>query len=709
MRALPISILILALACGAKQRPEPLLEGLPAPGDAPYELGDDDDLDSLRARFDALADGPARQRLRLRLAAEYARRIHSNLDRQRWDRGYGAFQRLVGLYRPRDIRSGTMGRELSAHLAVIRRVRRVFAKAGADHQAGGALYVLATIDPTRSKGYLAEIEVMFDYADDLNLAEYGEGAQRARPIQILESVASFFPAKLVVDRLIDLYLSRQKALDSRIRRRGADFNLIRAHGASVVRTSWHIAGLLARAGRLNEAPKVVARVVGIGDDPDLRKLLGRALAPGAPAKAWIALGRYYRSDEEDKDDADAQLAILEAGMARTEVLAALHIEAGNVAFGLGRIPVAVGHFEAGLAVKEDVRAASEKLAALYETQVVRLALGARVKAATSKLSKFEAFHRRAAKTFEEPIKPDLADAYAAMGQGLVSLGDLDRARRYLERSVAQRPTFAALEFLGTIELKRQRYRQAHGYFSRALELPIENDRQHFSYNRLLRLSGEASLAAGNSAKATSHLKTAIKRWEQVLAKYELSPELLADLLIESGKVHWALGDKRAGQMAFRAALGADRNNEAVHAEVVAFLIGRGLYRPALDAYLVALDNDKIGDEIKVYMSLWMLAEARYHKRDADPFASEFITSRKGKLWQDKLAQYATGRLSMTQVKSLATTRRRQSELLFYRAVIHEAPRNPQRARELLERVEAGSMILDFEYELAKRWLERVGK
>jgi len=681
-----------------------LLAGLPAPGDAPYQLADDDDLDAERARFDAMPQGPARDLLRRRLAAEYASRIDDSLARKRWDAAYSAFQRMVGLWSAREL-AASGPKELARHLPSILRLRSTFARAGADHQSCGTLYVLSAIDSPRAKGYIDEIEEIFAYSDHLNVAEFGNGAERARPIEILEGVAAFFPTPTVIDRLIALYLARQKAIDARIRASGADFNLIRAHGAGVLRTTWYVTGILAKAKRLREAPAVVAKIGGIGDDPDLRRLLTRALAPAAKDEDWVVLSRYFRSEDEDKSDLEAQLAILEAGLAIHPQSARLNIEAGNTAVELDRVPMAVRFFERGLATSTSDRNSSERLAALYEGQVITLALGARVKAATETLARFEAFHERAESHFDRPLKPDLADAYAAMGQGLVSLGDLDRARRYLRQSVRQRPTFSALEVLGTIELKRGHFGDAGSYFRRALQVPIENDRQHFRFNKLLRLAGEAAAGTGDQKRARRYFEGAMDRWQGVLAKYDLSSDLLAELLIETGKVQWAMKDPDSAIEAFDAAVDAAPESELVAAEVVAFYVGHDRYRDALDVYHRALESQQMSDEIKVYMSLWMIAEARLDGTTPDPFATDFIAKRSSDLWQDQLARYADGRLSMEEIKKLATTRRRQSELLFYGAVLHEAGRDKERAADLLRRVEAGNMILDFEYDLARRWLE----
>src|SRR5690606_11290652 len=109
--------------------------------------------------------------------------------------------------------------------------------------------------------------------------------------------------------------------------------------------------------------------------------------------------------------------------------------------------------------------------------------------------------------------------------------------------------------------------------------------------------------------------------------------------------HWALGDRDTALRAFEAAVDVDEDGEDTHTSVVSFLITRGDYERALDAYHRALGNYEISDYAKVYMSLWVLAEARRRGEAPDPLAEEFLAGREGALWYDDLARYATGRIA----------------------------------------------------------------
>src|SRR5690606_15235735 len=95
--------------------------------------------------------------------------------------------------------------------------------------------------------------------------------------------------------------------------------------------------------------------------------------------------------------------------------------AGMRAGKLDRILLAIGLLESGLgrpASAATDRAAAVELGELYEFRVTQLAMAGRPRAAAEVLASFEGFYAAAARRWPD-FKPDLANAYAAMGRGMV--------------------------------------------------------------------------------------------------------------------------------------------------------------------------------------------------------------------------------------------------------------------------------------------------
>ncbi|HEU5061409.1 MAG TPA: tetratricopeptide repeat protein [Kofleriaceae bacterium] len=708
MRAALVFGLALAVAgCGARRAPDDPLAGLARGQDAPYDLAEDQDLAAMRSQLVAMPPGAAeRPALRRRLAGEYARRISLALSLNHHGDAYRALSNLMRLWTPEELRDpAAVGRAIAPHRAAVARARTVFARAGKDRETAAALCALAMIEPERATAHRAELDELFAFADQLAVAEHGDGAVGARPIAILEELVELHPAPWLVDRLVALYVERQKQLDAHFQKHSADLSVIRAHGDGVVRTTWHIVRVLARAGRLAEAPAAYAPVAGMGDDKELRDRVRRALAPGATAPDWVMVAARFHSSDPEKADFAAALAIAREATRRFPSSPAAFLAAAESARQLGEAPLAIRLYETGLRLDPDHADAARTLAQLQVDRIAELASSDRTAAAARAFTRFESFHRAASKQIGRRLEPDRADALAALGRGLASQGEIEQARRYLERSIAERPTLTALESLGTIEAKRDRFDRAGDLFERAVKLPSDEPLDRYQQCKLLRLLGEARLDEGESELGKARLRAALVAWHKLSQQVELPDVLLAESLVEQGKILWRLGDRETALVAFDAAVDSDPDGASSHADVVAFLIVRNEYERAVDAYHRALGSRSIGDYFKVYMSLWVMAEARRQGRAVDPIARDFLARRNGRLWYDDLARFAGGRIDLPRLQSRATTRGRRAELLYYTAVLGGDVRaDPGRARRLLEKVVSTDMVMFFEYDMAKHWL-----
>ncbi len=674
--------------------------------DTPSVLANQQDLTDARARFLAMAQAdPKRPALRRALAREYATRVTRGLSTHRRRRAYLALLELASLWHPADLGKPGERASLARWAPITRQVRASFARSGGDREATAALCMLIEMDPANATRYRNEVDEIFTFADDLAVARHGDGAQRARPIKILEGVVDSFPSRYVVDRLTTLYVARQQAIDRHFKRRGANFALIRAHGSSVLRTTWNLVRIYARARRIEEATRAIDPIHGLGDAPDLRRTLRLAMSSSATAQTWYNLARAMRGDDQKQTDLAASLRLAMAGLVRFPDDARLRSYAADTARDLGQAPRAIELYRQLAGRGTDTPANAQSLAELYDQRLSSLLLRERPHAAARLLPIIETLHTEAKKRWPtKPLRPDLADSYATFGRGLVTMGELSEARRYLERSVAVRPTQAAFEFLATIAFKRDRFGEAAKLFDRALAVTGSDLTYRFNRAKILRLASEAHRRRGDARRHQLYSKAALNAWGDLTTEHSrLSGRYRAELFVESGKIMWALGDKQAAFLAFNTALDADPAGADVHAAVVSFLVGRNEYSRALDAYHQALGRDGISTYFKVYMSLWMVAEARAVGRPIDPLATDYLAARTGRLWYDDLARYASGRVSAETLGKRATTRARRAEMLYYTAVL-PAPRDQQRLRKRLRAVLDTNAVMFFEYDMAKRWL-----
>ena len=670
--------------------------------DAPWELEDESDWHEVADQLHGLPPGDARRRdLRVQLADAQADRIGRWLDANRPSLAHEELLRLARLFGDDP---DAIGPELRGQRATIERARAVFARAGATEEVVLTLVVLGEIEPGERDARWAEIDEVLAYADDLAVAENGAAAIRGRPIAILEPIALALPLPRVTDRYVELVVARQAAVSDALAQDGASFELVRAHGA-VLKAARGLAAALARAGR---APEIAARIApfqGIGADEELAGKARAAAAEGAGPREWIALSRAFRSKDDEDDDPLTARAIALAGLARHEGDATLLAAAASASVGLGRVHEPIRLYEelrrrgAG-----DARVA-EQLADLYHERLAALAFNDRPNDAAARLAELEAYLREAERAFPgRDWAPRRAEALATVGRGLVSQGELDEAIALLDRSVKLDPDAEAYEMLATIALKRGRFGEARAFADRGAALGDDSPAGEYVRAKLLQLAGDGAAGVGDAATAQDRWIKALNVWAELGDAGQLPPALAGERLVRAGQLLWSLGQRDDALRFLESAVDTDADGADTHTQVVAFFLQHGEPARALDAFHRAVIADRIGDYHKVYMSLWLLADARRRGVEPDPLVLEFLEGRDGVLWHDEMARLATGRRAVGDLERRATTRARKAELAYYRAVLGLGGAAPADTRALLEHVVATDMVLFFEYDMARQHL-----
>jgi len=699
-----IAVALALTACGpGRVRPGPAAPVALSGRDVAYELAEDDDLADRRGAFLALEVGaPGRAELRRQLAGEYARRVDVELAAGRPATAHQALLGLGSLWLPAELDDPVASRDLTGYAGAARSIYQQFARSGGTSEAVAAQAMLIVMDPQHADQHRAEIDEIFAYADSLMVSMYGEGAERARPIEILEELVDAFPSRFVIDRLAELYVARQAAIDTLFRNKGADFMLIRAHGRGALQTSWNLLRIFALADRLGDALPYLASADGkLGEDDEVHRRAVAAADPQATVDDWIGALRALAGVRRGERDGEAELRLAMAISRRFPGDAGAAFTAASVAEALDRVDLAVHLYERGLAGAPAARGEAERLAGLYEAQLGTLVFADRPHAAADLLVRIDAFHRGAAARWPAyPLQHDLAGALATMGRGLVALGELDAAAEYLRRSLALRHNADAYEWLGVMALERDQFGEAADRFAAALALIGGGGAGLFQRARLLRLRSEAEDGAGRRDSARADARAALDTWAGVDPR-KLPGPLRAILLVEKGKLLWWLGQRGDAQAAFDGAVDADPEGAVTHTSVVGFLVERSARDRALDAFHRALASQGIGDYDKVTMSLWLVAEARRHDQPPDPLAMRYLASRDGALWYDELARFAAGEQPLP-ARGQVGVRSRRAQLLYYAAMLGNG-HDPERAR-LLEQVVATDAVMSFEYHMAKQWL-----
>jgi len=704
-RALVFALVALSLAACPRPRGADHPVDFGPVTDAPWELQDETDWAEVRDQMNGLPlDDRRRPALRLQLAAAQADRIGRWLDANRPNLAYEALLELARLWSDDP---DAIGGELTGQRDAIARARGVFARAGADQEVVLALVVLGEIEPAEREARWAEIDEVLGYADDLAVAQNGPAAVRGRPIQILEPIAMALPLPRVTDRFTELVAARQAAVSDALTNQGASFELVRAHG-EVLKAARSLAAALARAGRSDEIAARIGGFVGIGADEDLAGLAAGVAAPDATARTWALFARGFRG-RDDADDPGTARAVCLTGLARFPGDATLLAAAAKASIDLGRVHEPIRFFEELEQRGAGDAEIADQLAGLYRDRLAALAFNDRPLEAQRLLDELETYLDKAGEQHPgRPWKRHLAEALATVGRGMVSQGELDEAIALLQKSVKLAPDAEAYEMLATVASKRGRCGEARAFAERGAAIDDDTGAGHYVKAKLLKLSGDGAKCLKDLDGARERWMLALSLWADLGDANQLPPPLAGERLVQAGQLLYALDQKADGLGLIEASVDHDPDGADTHTQAVAFFIVHDEYARALDIFHRAVIADRIGDYHKVYMSLWVLAEARRRGIEPDPLAVEYLEARDGVLWHDEMARLATGRVTVADLSRRAATRARKAELASYTAVLGLGPEGPARpdaeVRALLEHVVETDMVLFFEYEMARHWL-----
>lgn len=208
MRLMAPGHVVLALAvvvagCGHAGKRQPTWP------DAPMQLRDDSDREQAMNRLWVLPLGAERDAIRKDIADAIVVRLTDALED---DKPYAAELLLFQLASLWQLDPQGIGRGLADHVDVFRHVRAKFAKSGALEPTIAALTLLAELEPANRDEHLAELDEVLQFADDLEAAENGPEAQRARPIELLQPTVLAVPLPWLVARYVSLLTDRQKVI-----------------------------------------------------------------------------------------------------------------------------------------------------------------------------------------------------------------------------------------------------------------------------------------------------------------------------------------------------------------------------------------------------------------------------------------------------------------------------------------------------------------
>jgi tetratricopeptide (TPR) repeat protein len=692
--------------------PSEALAGLPPRQDPPLALDDDDDLRRARDLYGLMpVEGPERAARRAELWKAYEAQMVVAEARNDVAGTYEAFADAMEMWTPEELADESKpGVGLQAVLPTADRLYNFFSKAGADEETVAALAVVRAAAPDRGQQVETAWTAIAGYADDLEIARFGPGAERARPIRILEGVTAHVASPWACRLLAGLYLDRQAARVAGLGKN--DERMEGAHGPGIRFPMFNLIRAYARMGKFEQVPPILDGLAGqIGDDEQLRSVVKDALA-GKQVEFFVVFADQFSRGEADTRDLTTARRLCESARR-------LHPRSAEPERCLGMVSVrgnlvyqGIKHIETALKRAPADQELAALLINLLNFSLGEYLQGERLNLAKTELARIEALHADVAKRWPgKPIDPGIDATWTTYGRGLYALGEIDESLGWLKKAHATKPNAEAIELIALIELKRGKWKDAARDFEAAAALPRETPlEKRIDEARLLRLAAEAREGAGDKPGAVAWYRAALEKWDVVLGS-GLTERQRTTALVERGRLLWALELRADALRSFEAAIDAagESGDAQVYSDVIAFLFPRGEYEAALDAYHRALARTGVTEYFKIYCSLWIAGAARQLGRDPDPLAMEFLGSRVGTRWYHDLARFAGGKLSWDELFAKANTRGKRAEAFFYQGMNRYAANDRAGGDRLMRLVIATDMLGFFEYDMAAYFLAEAHK
>ncbi len=680
--------------------------------DTALALRDESDRDEVADAMWAMAPGtPARTAARARVVIAQTVRLGEALEDDDPFVAGELLDELAGLFQDEP---AAVGRELAGQVDLLHHLHDRFARSGQLPATVLALVLLAEADAGHRATYLAELDEVLAFADELAMSDAGAQATRAQPIQLLGPVALVLPLPWLVDRYVGLLEVRQRTITQQIAKTGATLEMVRAH-PDLLRTARRISTALARAGRAAEIHQHLITVPGIGSDRELSirsNIVAEQPTPGAYADLAAVLRASdaqpnvrYSGDGKDPDHT-AALAICASGLARFPGDPGLLVAAASDARTLGRIDQPIGLYEAALLSTTDLDGTDAiRLGKLYAERIARAAAGGRPAAARDVWHHTQTYLAKVAHAHPSGVWSQAAAiAEGALGRGLVQLGMVDEGEAALERSLERAPSIDSYEALATLELGRDRWKPAARWAAMGLELlgdTTSGDR--YRRAKLERLAGDIARGQNKPAQARDAYQLAIQSFASLGGDKELPRSIAAERALERGRARYFLGELDAAVDDVGRAVQLDPDTPLIVTTAVGFLLEIGRHTEAVDAFHAALGASS-SELHKTYMSLWLVGDAHRRGEPRDRLANDYLATRHGDVWYELLAEAATGRLDTHALRAAATTGPRRAELAFYTATLGLDATTPADARALLQEYVKARLVLEPEYSLARRYL-----
>ncbi len=532
-------------------------------------------------------------------------------------------------------------------------------------------------------------------------------------IDVMEEHARLTPAPEVLAALADLYLERRQKLVATLGPDGQSppapgelsFQDYREATVALSRAPLDLAAIYLMH---DDYPRALARLRQLdtvtGLEPRIRTVVEMVVEDKAEAPdALLALSRAYLEAEES----DVTRALCNYGVRKYE-------KDGRFSQCLGRLAAARDDYaEAALDYADAIRLAPDQRE-LYDEALEVLANLMRGELFDSDPSETRILAVQARSILAERVKRwpsapppvSLDELELAVGLAEMSAGNSDEARLHFEASLKRRETTRALVQLGQLAAREGKREEALRYLRRALERTNQRDGDQARQRaQILEQLGDVARSSGDREAARRYYAEALLLWNASVDAKEEGP-VRAFAHIRRGVLLSRLGRTVESLDAFELGMQAAPGNREAYAQVLSHLVVSEP-NPELAAATVrrAQRQLTLDPEWKVYFGWWVRAiAARNHTAPPPDIVKLLSRMSRSEAWWGHLAEFGSGAIDYTKLRSLAQGRGEKTEADFYEGARLLGVGDVTGARAMFKRVLDSRMVGFYEYQMAQELL-----
>ena len=341
---------------------------------------------------------------------------------------------------------------------------------------------------------------------------------------------------------------------------------------------------------------------------------------------------------------------------------------------------------------------------LVTKSLTRLHYGEQVQACKRVIGRLDTFIAQALDAYPEDnteIRAAASSLLYTMGEVEFDDGDITLAQKHFSRSNEVKPNVPALIKLQEVYFLLNDFEPAMEILEKARAINLDGVQiSDYLKALILEKQGDLLLALGREKEAKGSYKEALMLLEYGDEFMDSSPAVA----IRRGILLHRLGEDKNSQAAFVLAIRLDPDRAETYGTLISFLVVQGRLEDAIEIYRLAYNQDRIKAMWKIYYSLWVEGLSQRQGEGSVDLAKGYLESSNGESWQDNLAKFFCGKITISELRANARNNGQKVEVDYYGALSLMSKGKKMEAKGLLDSVISSNLLGFFEYRMARELL-----